>query len=171
MVQVPDFPDEFVPYKELLVYEENKRLTYAKIIDGKMHDLDVATLLNGVDLPGTRPKEKDRTNLIGPLKLFYSYSHKDEQLRDDLNTHLKILERQHLIQPWHDRRIDAGENWKEEIDDNLEDANIILLLISADFIASDYCYEKELKKSSMKYIRNETAMKTKTEYLPSPLHS
>ncbi|NEQ54314.1 MAG: toll/interleukin-1 receptor domain-containing protein [Leptolyngbya sp. SIO3F4] len=81
------------------------------------------------------------------LKLFYSYSHRDETLRNQLDTHLKILERQNLIQPWHDRCIVAGTDWAKEIDDNLKQADIILLLISADFIASDYCYEIELKQA------------------------
>ncbi len=147
MVQVPSFPKQFVSYKDLLLYEENNRKTLPKTIDNSIHDLDVVELLNGVDLPGARPKTKDRTSLTAPLKLFYSYSHKDEQFRDELDTHLKILERLHLIQPWHDRKIHAGENWKDEIDDNLEDADIVLLLISADFIASDYCYEKEIQRA------------------------
>ncbi|MEM9908093.1 MAG: toll/interleukin-1 receptor domain-containing protein, partial [Cyanobacteria bacterium P01_D01_bin.44] len=79
-----------------------------------------------------------------PLRLFYSYSHKDETLRDQLDTHLKILERQQLIQPWHDRRIDPGDDWAQDIDNNLNQADIILLLVSADFISSRYCYEIEL---------------------------
>lgn len=81
------------------------------------------------------------------LKLFYSYSHKDEALRDELETHLKLFQRQGLIEPWHDRRIGAGEDWKGAIDDNLERADVILLLVSADFLASDYCYDVELKRA------------------------
>ncbi|HHP7245658.1 MAG TPA: toll/interleukin-1 receptor domain-containing protein, partial [Elainellaceae cyanobacterium] len=78
---------------------------------------------------------------------YYSYSHKDELLRDELETHLKILQRQGLIQPWHDRRLFPGDDWVNEIDDNLNRADIILLLISSDFIASDYCYEIEMKQA------------------------
>ncbi|MEM8715862.1 MAG: toll/interleukin-1 receptor domain-containing protein, partial [Cyanobacteria bacterium P01_G01_bin.4] len=81
------------------------------------------------------------------LRLFCSYSHKDEALRNQLETHLKLLQRKGYIDPWHDRRITAGDEWKEEIDTNLEQADIILLLISADFIASDYCYEKEMARA------------------------
>lgn len=79
------------------------------------------------------------------IKLFCSYSHRDEHLRDELAKHLKLLERQGLIESWHDRRIGAGEVWKEEIDRNLSEADIILLLISADFLASDYCFDIEMK--------------------------
>jgi hypothetical protein len=79
------------------------------------------------------------------IKLFCSYSHRDEHLRDELAKHLKLLERQGLVESWHDRRIGAGDVWKEEIDRNLSEADIILLLISADFLASDYCFDIEMK--------------------------
>jgi internalin A len=80
-----------------------------------------------------------------PVRLFYSYSHKDELLRNELETHLKILQRQNVIESWHDRLIDAGDEWKSKIDENLKRADIVLLLVSADFIASDYCYDREMK--------------------------
>ncbi len=78
------------------------------------------------------------------LNLFFSYSHKDEPLRDELEKHLKILERQKIIANWHDRKILPGDEWDHQIDDNLKKADIILLLISADFIASRYCWEVEI---------------------------
>lgn len=81
------------------------------------------------------------------VTVFYSYAHEDEKLRDKLNTHLKILERQKVIDSWHDRDILPGSEWADEIDENLEAAQIILLLISADFIASDYCWGKELERA------------------------
>ncbi len=81
------------------------------------------------------------------VKLFYSYSHKDEMLREELETHLKLLQRRGLIETWHDRMIGAGDEWEKRIDENLEAANIILLLVSADFIASDYCYENEMTRA------------------------
>lgn len=85
--------------------------------------------------------------MTSPLSLFYSYSHKDEDLRDRLETHLATLKRQNLIQQWHDRKILPGEKWAGKIDENLESAEIILLLISSDFIASDYCFELEMKRA------------------------
>lgn len=78
------------------------------------------------------------------VKLFFSYSHKDEDLRNELETHLSPLKRQGVIEIWHDRRIIAGKEFGSEISRNLEDSQIILLLISADFIASNYCYEAEM---------------------------
>jgi len=81
------------------------------------------------------------------VRLFYSYSHRDEKLRDELETHLTLLQRQGLIDAWHDRKIGAGDEWKGAIDENLERADVILLLISADFIASDYAFDIEMKRA------------------------
>jgi len=79
--------------------------------------------------------------------LFFSYSHKDEALRDELEVHLTSLKRQGLIDTWHDRRIIAGEEWDAKISENLETAEVILLLVSPDFIASDYCFGRELERA------------------------
>ena len=81
------------------------------------------------------------------VELFYSYSHRDEELRDELEKHLIILRRQGVITTWHDRRIGAGNEWKDAIDQHLESAQVILLLISADFLASDYCYDIEMERA------------------------
>jgi hypothetical protein len=81
---------------------------------------------------------------IPALRLFCSYSHKDENLRDQLAIHLKLLQRKGLIASWHDRLIRAGQEWNEQISENLEQADLILLLVSAYFIASDYCYNVEM---------------------------
>ena len=79
--------------------------------------------------------------------LFFSYSHKDEALRDQLQTQLAMLRRQGVIDMWHDRRITAGENLDDVISVHIENDDIILLLISPDFLASDYCYEKEMTRA------------------------
>ncbi len=81
------------------------------------------------------------------VEVFFSYAHRDEDLRDELAKHLSILERQGVISAWHDRNIDAGREWAKEIDQRLNSAQIILLLISSDFMASDYCYDIELKRA------------------------
>jgi len=79
-----------------------------------------------------------------PVELFYSYSHKDGGLRNELENHLSILRREKVIAGWHDRKIGAGKEWKGQIDAHLNSAAVILLLISADFLASDYCYDVEM---------------------------
>jgi hypothetical protein len=69
-------------------------------------------------------------------KLFFSYCHVDEALRDRLEVHLSLMRNQGLISTWHDRGIVAGSNIDEAIDANLESADVILLLVSADFLDS-----------------------------------
>lgn len=80
-------------------------------------------------------------------KIFMSYSHKDEELRDELETHLSMLKRKGLISTWHDRKILAGDEFESEIDENLEDADVILLLISPYFLDSNYCFDIELQRA------------------------
>src|SRR6266566_2799918 len=79
------------------------------------------------------------------VKVFYSYAHKDEKLRNALVEHLSTLRRQGYISEWHDRQIVAGTDWAQEIDAHLHSASLILLLISPSFIASDYCYSIEMQ--------------------------
>jgi len=85
------------------------------------------------------------------VKVFFSYSHKDEELRNELEEHLALLKRQGIIASWHDRRISAGNDFGEEISEHLETANLVLLIISASFLASDYCYEKEMRRALEKH--------------------
>lgn len=92
------------------------------------------------------------------LKIFYSYSHKDERYREKLETHLSILRRSGYISEWHDRRISAGNDWEEEINYNLEDSDIILLLISSNFLASDYCYDTETIRALEKHESGEAVV-------------
>lgn len=87
--------------------------------------------------------------------IFFSYSHADEALRDELEKHLSILKRQGLIEVWHDRRIGAGNDFAREISANLETADIILLLVSSDFLSSDYCYDIEMTRAMERHERGE----------------
>ena len=80
-------------------------------------------------------------------KVFFSYCHADEALRDQIEKQLSLLKRQGVVETWHDRRIEAGQNFAAEIDRHIETDDIILLLVSSDFLSSDYCYEIELKRA------------------------
>src|SRR5262249_34668023 len=82
-----------------------------------------------------------------PLKVFVSYAHADEVHRKRLATHLSALEDEGLITIWHDRKITGGREWAGAIDDALHSADIVLLLISADFLVSDYCNDVELTEA------------------------
>ncbi|HMB06559.1 MAG TPA: toll/interleukin-1 receptor domain-containing protein, partial [Isosphaeraceae bacterium] len=82
-----------------------------------------------------------------PVPLFFSYSKQDKALRDKLETHLSLLQTQGVISGWHDRRIEAGTEWDGAISRHLEEAGIILLLVSADFLATRYCRDVEIKRA------------------------
>ena len=69
--------------------------------------------------------------------VFFSYCHADEALRDQLERQLKILKRQGLIETWHDRRIEAGQDFAGKINAHIESDEIILLLVSPDFLNSE----------------------------------
>jgi GTPase SAR1 family protein len=88
-----------------------------------------------------------KEQIVAPLILFYSYAHEDQALRDQLEKHLRQLQRQGLISEWHDRKILPGGMWADEIDAHLERASIILLLVSPDFLSSDYCYDIEMRRA------------------------
>src|SRR5690349_4059975 len=88
-------------------------------------------------------------------KIFISYSHKDERYLLELEKHLTILRKNDIIDDWYDRKIIPGQPWEKEIKKELENSDIILLLISPDFLASDYCYGVEVSRAIEKHHNNE----------------
>jgi hypothetical protein len=87
--------------------------------------------------------------------LFFSYSHADESLRDELEKHLSGLRRHGVISSWHDRLITAGSDLDSAIDSFLNTSDVILLLVSPDFISSDYCYQREMTLALERHRRGE----------------
>ena len=90
-----------------------------------------------------------------PVEIFCCYARKDKPLLSELRTHLMPLQRQGNIALWADTDIDAGTEWEEEINKHLNTAQIILLLVSSDFIASDYCYGKEMMRAMERHKAGE----------------
>jgi hypothetical protein len=90
-----------------------------------------------------------------PPEIFYSYSHRDEALRKQLVTHLSSLKRRGRISEWHDRLIEAVADWEQEISTHLESAQIILLLVSATFIESEYCFSVEMTRAMERHKAGE----------------
>lgn len=81
------------------------------------------------------------------LSVFVSYSHIDAELKDQLLKHLHPLEREQLIESWVDQKINAGDDWDKVISKKLSAADVVLVLVSIDFINSKYCYDVELQKA------------------------
>jgi uncharacterized protein YjbI with pentapeptide repeats len=91
-----------------------------------------------------------------PIRIFLCYAHEDEMMLNKLKKYLQPLQRQGAIDVWHDRDISAGTEWEHEINEYLKSADIVLLLISPDFMDSDYCYSLEMKQAIERHERGET---------------
>ncbi len=85
--------------------------------------------------------------LANPIEVFCSYAEKDEVLREQLEKHLSLMKLQGLISLWYDRKLTAGTEKLPVIEEHLNNARIILLLISPDFMASDYLNSVELTRA------------------------
>lgn len=89
------------------------------------------------------------------IRISISYSYKDDALKQELEKRLAFLEREGLITVWHNCNIQAGQEWAKEIDRHLNTAQIIILLISPDFIQSDHYYSTEMMLAMKKNSRRE----------------
>jgi hypothetical protein len=87
--------------------------------------------------------------------IFIAYSHADKKYLEGLTRHLSVLEREGLVRVWYDGCITAGENWDASIRRSLQEADVVLLLISAEFIASQYCYSVEMQAAIDRHKRRE----------------
>jgi len=95
------------------------------------------------------------TQVPVPWRIFYSYSHRDAELRDRLATYLAPLKYQKKIDDWYDRQIQPGTDWESEISGQLDSAHLILLLVSEDFLASEYCFGVEVDRALARLKRGE----------------
>lgn len=89
------------------------------------------------------------------VRVFCAYSHRDQPYREQLVTHLSGLVRDGLIELWFDRMISPGVDWNSEIASQLDSAEIVVLLLSADFAKSEYCVGVEMKRAQERADRND----------------
>ena len=155
-VPLADYPAFCVDYMKLVAFEKKGMKEFPEYVGQDVVMVRINELLNGVDLEAQRDEKLDVIANANPM--FFSYSQKDEALRDELETHLKLLQREGVISTWHDRKILPGDEWAGEIDRHIGTAKIILLLISADFIASDYCWTKEVNIALERHKLKETTV-------------
>ena len=136
----------YVEYQELLGYENERIKDY---FNGKLRKkYSVADLLNGIESPSARLASDE-------LNAFISYSHQDEVYLEKFKVALSPLLRANRIRLWDDGCILPGTPWEEEINNKLARADIFFCLISPDFIASDFCYERELSKAIEAHRKDE----------------
>ena len=157
LVPIPEYSHIAVPYHELIAYEAAGDDEYKVVINRSPMKFSVAKLLDGVDLPGSRKftvmmDYRDGTQHLAYIErgipgisLFVSYSHKDEIFRDEFRGALTPYERTRILNVWDDTCIVPGQNWEDEILAKLTTAQIVVLLLSNDFIGSDYIFQKEMQ--------------------------
>ena len=112
---------------------------------------DTAGAQHLVPDPFPPPPGQSQESKAGEAKVFISYAHRDARYRQQLETHLSALRRQGAIAEWHDQKIMPGAQWRDAIDQNLDSADCVLLLVTPDFIASDYCYSIEMQRALEKH--------------------
>lgn len=95
------------------------------------------------------------STLSTPVEVFYSFAEADTSYLKQLEHHLSVLRHEGQITGWHKRRIAAGRDWQLELDRHLTTASLILLLISPDFLSSDYQYGVELQRAMQRHDANE----------------
>jgi internalin A len=155
IVPVPGHPNVSVPYEKLLRFERDGVPAFPEVVEDRTTMLEVRQLLDGVDLAPPKPAVAMARRETQPITAFISYAHKDETLRLELDTHLKLLQVTRELDAWHDRSITPGEKWEGQINENLQRADVVLLLLSPDFIASDYC-RKEMEIALQREAAGET---------------
>lgn len=119
----------------------------------RTRDIDHVASILGVRERGTSGLAGGAADAVATraMRVFVSYSHEDEAHRLSLERCLSMLRRQGLVECWHDRMIAAGDEWRVQISEHLEQADIILLLLSVDFIASDYCWDVEMTRAMARH--------------------
>src|SRR2546421_1324226 len=92
------------------------------------------------------------------VEVFFSYAHEDAELRKRLEQHFSFLKREKMISQWYDSEIKAGQEWRGEIEAHLNSADVILLLISAAFAASDFCFSTEMNRAMERHDAGEAVV-------------
>jgi hypothetical protein len=93
-----------------------------------------------------------------PMRLFLSYAHEDATLRERLEAHMAGLRRAGVVEPWSDRGISPGSDWGHDIDQRLQEADIVLLLVSADFMNSAYAFDIEVQRAMRRHEAGEAVV-------------
>jgi internalin A len=165
LVPVPGC-DDFEEYEYLVEAEKAKETdVFVKKLKKRV---SIAELLDGVEEPSMRDEAEQL-----PVKAFVSYAHADLEHLKALRTALSPLVRLQKLQIWDDRDINAGDEWEKVLFQQLDEADIVLCLVSADFVASDFCYKKEFETALEAHKKGEKTivpiLLRKTDWSDLPL--
>ena len=142
LIPLREHPEVAMELKELQLFLQLGKALWKKIGSEVLVNVDVGALLASVDL-----QEPGSLAVNRPARIFVSYAHRDHRLLDELEVQLKLLARLGYILPWSDRRIDAGSSVSESVLSELARADLVLSLLSPDYLASRYCFDIELKRA------------------------
>lgn len=171
LIPLPDIKNAYVSYDELLKREKRESIYYhygevdaefeiSKLLDGITRDDELQQMI--VELKELLSKQNQNfksAKMAKTCKLFISYSKDDvEMVEKRLIRSLRNLERQNKITIWYDKNLQAGDEWNPEIKKQLQEANIILLMVSPDFIATDYIWDVEIKKAIERHDKGEVKL-------------
>lgn len=135
--------DDFLQRREEIVQANRSGYSQSPALPNILPQKDPHTIVGLIEPPAER------------VKIFFCYAHEDAMLLDQLKQHVKPLQQQGIFDMWHDQDINAGTEWKREIDTHLNAAYIILLLISPAFMNSEYCYSIEMKRALERHEQGE----------------
>jgi AAA domain-containing protein/TIR domain-containing protein len=156
-VAVSRAADSFLVFGHMQIFKQNKgrqpssilaRHLFAKETNQLIDDQIIGLLQSQQNfISALQPINGGISQRHSPIKLFISYAHSDEGFQQELDNHLSVLKHQGIISAWDYRRLVPGQNWADQINSALNEAEVILLLISPRFIASEYCYSNEMARA------------------------
>lgn len=117
------------------------------LVTEQLPEACLVRLIGGGQHLDRTPSSSDRAAKPVAIKVFFSYAHEDDVLRQELSNHLSALRREGVIAEWYDREIIAGHELTQEIIQQLQTADMILLLVSSDFLASNFCWHEEVTRA------------------------
>lgn len=140
----------FFSFKNLKNRQERGRPTVE--CDISFEERPVGGLLDGLFVWSEKRRAElaAEKNQPAPIRLFISYSHKDEDFKNEFQERLSGLKRLGKIEFWEDRQLLGGEEFEATIFEKIDWADVVCLLVSPSFIASDYCFEKEMQAALLK---------------------
>lgn len=133
LVYAREAPETELAVLELQTLRDAGESRRVLVVNGKVLKPEITVLLQDVE-----------ESEVMPLRLFLSYSHADAKHVEQLRKGLKVMERNGLIRTWYDREIATGQEWKPTILRELGEADAIICQLSADFLASEFCFRTEL---------------------------